>query len=106
VTNSDATQGTKSGAYTYDSTGTATFSTVNSTILQPKCASCHGGSGGFFVDTYANVLTRVSTSDYSPTNSLIFQRISTDSMPSGGPPLSSGEKTTIRSWILGGAQNN
>jgi hypothetical protein len=104
VRNSDASEGTKTSAYTYDSTGTATYTSV-ATVLS-VCAGCHGGSGGFFADNWANVRTRVDTTSFDPAQSLLYTKVASDSMPQGGPPLSAGNKAILRSWILGGAQNN
>jgi hypothetical protein len=75
------------------------------------CTSCHGGSGGLFVNPYASLFT---TGDHKPvvvagdTNSVIVKKIKGiagfgSQMPLGGPVMSASDLSTIIQWIKDGA---
>ena len=80
-------------------------------IFRAKCFGCHQGaeakaeldlsrpddllSGG---DSGAAI--RIGTAEYS----LLYERITADEMPKGGPPLTAEEKGLIRTWINDGAK--
>jgi hypothetical protein len=108
VNNSDGTQSANFNGFTFNSTGTETFTNLTNTILNSKCLSCHGGAGGLFTNNYTSVRARVSN-DFKPETSTLFIRVNASggsAMPPGGPALSTGEKEVLKSWILGGALNN
>src|SRR3972149_2944758 len=85
-------------------------------ILQRHgCISCHGGSGGLFVETQAQILQGglhgPAVKPGKADSSLIIQKLSTvlpfgDRMPQGGPYLPDSTIQVIRSWINQGAKNN
>ncbi len=79
------------------------------------CTSCHGGSGGLFIGTVAQIKTggthgpAVTPGDGA--NSIIVKKISPtppfgDRMPQGGPYLPDSLQTLIRRWIDQGALDN
>lgn len=79
------------------------------------CNGCHGGSGGLFVQTVAQLL---KGGDHGPAlvagkadSSNIIKKLSPtppfgDRMPQGGPYLPDSTLQTIRTWINQGAKNN
>ncbi|MBI3579581.1 MAG: hypothetical protein HY089_09265 [Ignavibacteriales bacterium] len=79
------------------------------------CNGCHGGSGGLFVQTVAQLL---KGGDHGPVivagkadSSNITKKLSStppfgDRMPQGGPYLPDSTLQTIRTWINQGAKNN
>ena len=79
------------------------------------CASCHGGSGGLFVQTVAQLLRG---GDHGPAivpgkadQSNLALKISPtppflDRMPQGGPYLPDSTIQLIRTWINQGAKDN
>jgi hypothetical protein len=79
------------------------------------CESCHGGSGGLFLQTVATIL---KGGDHGPAivpgkpdSSLILQKLSPlppfgDRMPQGGPYLPDSTIASIRTWIAQGAHDN
>ena len=93
-----------------DTNTTATISFLNDVepILQTNCASCHGNSGNFSITNantpYDGVIPFVDTANVD--NSLILLR------PTGWMghrvilDQNQTEYTTIREWIVQGAQNN
>lgn len=103
VTDDDGATDTDTAQVVVGADTEATFSWIQANVL-PSCTGCHGGSGGFFVTSYANVMTRVSSGN--PNSSLFYTRVATDSMPQGGPALSTQKKEAIRRWILNGALDN
>jgi hypothetical protein len=79
------------------------------------CESCHGGSGGLFLQSVANLSTGgdhgPAINIAEPDSSLILKKLSPappfgDRMPQGGPYLPDSTIHLIRSWILQGAQDN
>lgn len=110
---------------------TETFTDVYTTILQPKCASCHAaGAPDKFMDLSTQAAafqslvgvsasgpacsgkgTRVVAGDAN--DSLLFQKVSEAKpscgvqMPYNGPPyLSAADQTKIETWINDGALND
>ncbi len=85
---------------------TATFSSINSKILQPRCVSCHGSSAGVTLSSYAQVIaTAVSVGN--PTSSKLYtSTASGGSMPLGGTKLNATELKAVSDWITAGAANN
>lgn len=77
--------------------GPVDFATVQSTVIAPKCASCHsnagGNAGGANLETYANVKALVDRIQY---RSLVKKDM---------PPvaLSSAESNVLAAWIEQGA---
>ena len=80
-------------------------------IFQANCVSCHGGSGGLFLDTYANAIAggnhgaAIIPGDAG--NSLLYELLVGSSqgiaqMPVGGS-LTNDEIDTIEEWIDDGA---
>ena len=81
------------------------------------CTNCHGGNGGFFLDTYAHLMS--GTSDHGPAvtpgngeGSVIIKKLRGTAafgarMPQNGPPyLSNATIAQISTWITQGALNN
>jgi mono/diheme cytochrome c family protein len=82
-------------------------------ILTSECGSCHGGQGGFWVDSYELVLRGGNSGAVvvpgKPNASELYLRITgkaTPAMPLNNPPLSQPEITAIRDWIAEGAPKN
>lgn len=85
----------------------ATFTAVNTTIIQPLCISCHStsvASDGYSFSTYAGVLAAVNVAD--PTASLIYSVTSDGAMPENGTPLTAAQESLLLQWIQAGAPNN
>lgn len=77
-------------------------------IFQSRCVGCHGQSGGYALDTYANV-TKKNIVPGNPDASKIIDRITgkvQPQMPMGLEPLTKDQIQTIKNWIQDGAQNN
>ena len=102
VTNPDAQFGNLNSAYTYVTP--PTYTTLQSGLFQSRCASCHGTSGGFSTQIYSQISTRLVPGN--PVNSLLYQRVANNTMPTSGGPLSASEKQMIFDWIAAGASNN
>jgi uncharacterized protein YjdB len=73
------------------------------------CSGCHGGSGGYFVNSYANTVTRVTPGNAAA--SVLWQKVSGNQtsgsqMPQGGPTMSQTDQDKIQNWINQGALNN
>jgi mono/diheme cytochrome c family protein len=83
---------------------TATYSSISKSILTPACVSCHGGSGGYSFDSYANTLKAVTAG--KPSSSPLFTSVSTGRMPRGGSALSAAHQQALSDWITAGALNN
>lgn len=80
-----------------------------------SCTGCHGGSGGLFVTTVAQIkqggLHGAAVVPGDGANSLIVKKISSappfgDRMPQGGPYLPDSLQSVIRKWIDQGASDN
>jgi len=101
---------------------TATFSSIQSVVLQPRCASHHNGGQSPDLragSAYASLVNVRSTQSNlmlvapgDPEASYLIHKlegragIAGDRMPQGGPFLSSADIAVIRSWIQAGAPNN
>lgn len=81
----------------------ATFTYINANILQPKCVSCHGTSGGYSYANYTATLRSVVPGN--PNASLLYTETASGSMPKR-TRLTTQEVDLIRSWIQAGALNN
>lgn len=67
-------------------------------IFQDRCALCHGSSGGYSVETYADAMTEVTPGD--PDGSLALR---IGSSPSHPGTFDADEVELIRAWIENGA---
>ncbi|CAA7599980.1 Cytochrome c family profile [Acididesulfobacillus acetoxydans] len=77
-------------------------------IFQSRCVGCHGQSGGYSLDTYANVMKKNVVPGH-PNASLLVKRIEgkvAPQMPLGLQPLSKDQIQTVKNWIKAGAKNN
>jgi hypothetical protein len=84
-------------------------------LTNAGCTGCHGGSGGLFVGSVAQLLTG---GDHGPAivpgkadSSNIIRKLSAAPpfgarMPFGGTPLPEATVAVIRNWINQGAANN
>lgn len=84
------------------------FSKNISPIFQSRCIGCHGTSGGYSLDSYANV-TKKNIIPGNPDGSPIIQRLEgkiQPQMPLGMQPLSKDQIQNIKNWIKDGAKNN
>jgi len=81
-------------------------------ILKAKCIRCHAGAEpeqGLRLTTARDILkggksgpaVRIAAAE----SSLLWEKIASNEMPKGGPPLSALEKGVIRSWINDGANS-
>jgi hypothetical protein len=102
---------------------TATFSSIQTVILTPRCSGHHNGSQSPDLrpaSAYASLVNARSTEQPNlflvapgdPEASYLIHKlegragISGSRMPQGGPFLSSADIAVIRSWIQAGAANN
>jgi mono/diheme cytochrome c family protein len=84
-----------------------TFTSINQTIIQPLCISCHSGAAaphGVDLSTYHGVVAQVVPNN--PDASQLYQSVANGSMPPNGPALSAAQLQQINSWISAGALNN
>ncbi|WP_050985999.1 PSD1 and planctomycete cytochrome C domain-containing protein [Schlesneria paludicola] len=79
-------------------------------ILKTRCIKCHAGaepSGGLRLTTRSDLLRGGSAGPAiriaAAESSLIWEKLTSNEMPKGGPPLSADEKGIIRAWINEGA---
>jgi uncharacterized membrane protein len=80
-----------------------TFAEVNSRILQPYCVQCHANDpGGVNLTTYAEAAMYVLSE--RPEFSIMYQVVSDDEMPKGGPALSPELKDLLLQWINDGVR--
>lgn len=79
------------------------------------CSSCHGGSGGLFVQSVSQIrqggLHGPAVTPGDAANSILAKKISVtppfgDRMPQGGPYLPDSVQQVIRLWINQGALDN
>ena len=97
-------------------TATVSFAQRVLPIFQRNgCIACHGGSGGLYVGTVAELL---SGGSHGPAlvpghadNSNLIKKLQNSPpfgvrMPQGGPYLSDSTVAVLRTWINEGAQNN
>lgn len=84
----------------------ATFTQINSGILQPSCVQCHGsasGSGGINLGSYAGVMAQVSAGN--PSTSALYNAVANGIMPPTGA-LPQSQVQEIQGWIAAGAPGN
>jgi hypothetical protein len=87
------------------------FAYVQSLVLQPKCYSCHSGTGGSSLrfNSYALLLSTLNASSQSllvpsqPMNSRIYLAPNGGTMPPSGSALTASELEVLNSWIAAGA---
>jgi len=89
-------------------TSIASFESIKSNILDPKCLRCHaaGGDGGVDLSSYNSIKDNpglVTAGDLK--NSRLYTEVATGSMPEGGPVLNPDEIAVIENWILAGASD-
>jgi hypothetical protein len=97
-------------------TGTVSFqSQIKPIFLRYGCTSCHGGSGGLFVETVAKLLqggvNGPAVVSGKADASIIIKKLSTtppfgERMPQGGPYLPDSTLQVIKDWINQGARDN
>jgi hypothetical protein len=96
--------------------GSVSFqSQIKPIFLRYGCASCHGGSGGLFVQTVAQILQGgvdgPGVISGKADASIIIKKLSAnppfgDRMPQGGPYLPDSTMQVIKDWINQGAKDN
>ncbi|NKB69053.1 MAG: hypothetical protein GKR89_18450 [Candidatus Latescibacteria bacterium] len=102
----------------------ATFSSIQSTIFTPTCATsgCHASGGSFPTleagQAYENIVGVASSQEMAliaagdPDNSYLYRKITGASgiegrrMPRAGDPLADEAIAAVRAWIEAGALNN
>ena len=81
-------------------------------IFQQNCVSCHGGTNGLTLSSWASTMAGGNSGAVvvpgDAVGSLLYQKINGMGgiMPPSGPPLSSSQIATIGQWIDEGAGNN
>ena len=79
-------------------------------IFAERCAACHGGRGGLYLDSYEGVMVGgkdgIVIVPGDPEQSLLIKLVSSGSMPKGGAKLAPEQIQLIIDWILAGAPNN
>jgi len=79
-------------------------------IFNTRCAACHGGTAGLFLDSYENVMrggvNGPAAVPRDPSSSRLVQYVSSGYMPYGGPPLTQAQATTLSNWVAAGARDN
>lgn len=92
---------------------TVSYSEDIQPIFSENCTSCHGGSGGLWLDSYERVLAGSSRGAVvepgDPGESELYLRVTGESeprMPLNSSPLSDDDIDAIRTWISEGAPNN
>lgn len=83
--------------------GQPTFSAIRTTILEPRCISCHGTSGGVSFESYSDAVSQVVPGDAD--QSRLYIALIDGVMPPSGN-ICQGEITQIRDWINLGAPDN
>jgi len=86
----------------------ATFTQVNTQILQTMCISCHGAGGvSPNLSSYSTFATNTAyIVPGNSTSSVLFQQVQSGAMPKGGTPLTAAELSLIQQWIDAGALDN
>lgn len=87
----------------------SSFSAIQSTILIPKCGTCHSAENpnGVNVFSYADVaVLSGQVTPYQPHVSPLFTQVSAGKMPPSPDRLSSTELRAIYTWIALGARND
>ncbi len=82
-------------------------------LLTTKCAGCHGGVVGLYVDSYDTLLAGSTANKVvapgDPSESILVRRLTGElqpRMPLGAPFLSEREIAIVVEWIREGAPNN
>jgi mono/diheme cytochrome c family protein len=83
---------------------TATFSSIYTNIIQPRCVSCHGGAAGYTFTSYSGVMRAVTPN--STSSSKLYTATKSGSMPASGSALTAQQLQNIADWINAGALNN
>jgi hypothetical protein len=96
--------------------GSVSFQSQITPIFQRYgCASCHGGSGGLYVQTVAQILQGgvdgPAVINGKADASIIIKKLSPnppfgDRMPQGGPYLPDSTMQVIKDWINQGTKDN
>lgn len=81
-----------------------TFTEINTSIIQPKCAICHNAMATIPLIDYTSIMNLVWINN--PAASLLWESPDDGRMPSSGPLLSQQELDDIASWINDGAPDN
>ena len=84
------------------------FSTIQP-IFTANCTSCHGGSAGLSLDTYANLILGNVVSSGDSINSQLIKKLKGTAgtqMPQNKDPLGAQIITLIATWIQEGAKDN
>lgn len=127
-TGTDAGSGHDAGGHEHDAgatdAGTQAVSFRNDVqpIFNALCIGCHPGTGGFSltaasaynqivgVDMVGSCRQMARVQPGEPDNSGLYRRVTGTTcgtrMPTGGPPLTAQQQTTLRTWISEGARNN
>jgi mono/diheme cytochrome c family protein len=91
-------------------TSSVSFKTDVQPIFAARCAACHGGTNGLYLDTYENVLKGgINGAVVIPGdvyNSRLASYVYSGYMPFRNTSLTSTEIQTILDWIALGAPNN
>ncbi len=88
---------------------TATFSSINELILQPKCVSCHNPTGIRPSEDYTDYVTTINTGKVVPFDAVqseLYTQCVSGEMPQDSTRLTDAELAAIRTWIDNGALNN
>lgn len=103
----------KEAAKQAEATGaTATFSSIQTNILNKSCISCHNATdlqGSLDLSTYAKVTQSTSiVNTSSPSSSKLYTRVKNTAplMPKNGSALADADTQVILDWITAGALNN
>ncbi len=87
----------------------ATFSSIHSLILTPKCLNCHNPGGVRPSENYTDYQSTLDTGKvtaFDASNSGLYLECLSGEMPEGAPALSPEELAAIIDWINQGALNN
>lgn len=93
--------GSKGATTDQDASVAATYSSISKNILAPGCVSCHGSSGGYSFESYAQTVKAVTAG--KPASSPLYTAVSAGTMPKGGTPLTTQQIQAISDWITAGA---
>lgn len=109
--NWNATPNVSNDSTTYSTPSTpVSFKDDVQPIFAARCAACHGGTNGLYLDTYENVLKGgINGAIVIPGdvyNSRLAYYVYSGYMPFRSTPLTSTEIQTILDWIALGAPNN
>jgi hypothetical protein len=90
--------------------GKITFEDHVLAIFKARCVKCHAGAepaAGLLLTTRRDLLRGGETGPAiriaAAESSLLWEKLASDEMPKGGPPLTTDEKGLIRAWINDGA---